>query len=400
MKIRLHLPGIPHTITKDEYSHCAFTGKVQRFAPMMKSVGYEVYYYGTETSTSGADKQFDILSLEEFNKLRYESCKKLFPQMTDHEINEKLKNPKQFIGDLANLTTPLYKTFNKNFREKLIENYRSRDTDIVCLPFGPAHEDAIRDLNYVFIESGIGYNNAYKDLRIYESYAIMHHYYGKEYEKSNTGIHNYWFVCPNYYDLNEWVYNEKPIKKRIGFFGRITGTKGVNIFIEIAKKFPDVEFTICGSGDPTTYLKSPNIVYIEPLHGKDRTNYLNNLTALITPTQFLEPFCGVSVEAQLCGTPVISHDYGAFVENIEPFKTGLRCHTLSDFCYGVQMAIDGKFDRKYIRERAVKLFDMYNVARKYDYVFKSIINIYNGTNGWYSDNHAVHLLENEVNEEV
>jgi glycosyltransferase involved in cell wall biosynthesis len=395
MKIRLHIPGIPHTITKDEFSHCAFTGKVQRFSPMMRSAGYEVYHYGTETSTSGADVDIQIFSLEEFNKLRHESFKKLFPQLTDDEIIAKVSNPKNFISDLANLSAPIYGEFNKRFKEKLSQNYRSTATDIVCLPFGPAHEYAIKDLNVVAVESGIGYPNAYKDYRIYESYAKLHY----DMCKSGSTIRNYWFVCPNYYDINEWVYNE-PTKKRIGFFGRITQVKGLGIFVEIAKKFPDVEFVICGEGDPKPYLQAPNIVYIDPIHGRDRTNYLNSLTAVITATKFLEPFCGVSVEAQLCGTPVISHDYGALVENVEQFKTGLRCHTLADFCTGVQMALDGKFDRKYIRERAVKLFDMYNVAKKYDYVFKTILNVSNGNKGWYANESYVNLLEDDSNEEL
>ena len=393
MKIRLHILGIPHTITKDEYSHCAFTGKVFRFSKMMKSVGYETYHYGIETSKSGADVQIDLLSLHEFDKLRHESCKKLFPELTDDIITQKLKNPKEFIGDLANLTTPLYKEFNKRLREKLIQNYRDKSTDIVCLPFGPAHEDGIAGLDFVFVETGIGYHNAYKDYRIYESNAIMHY----DFCRAQKNICNYWFVCPNYYDLDDWIYNEKPDKKKIGFFGRITSTKGLSIVVEIAKKFPDVEFIICGSGDPKPFMIHPNIIYKEPLHGKERTHYLNSLTALLAPTQFLEPFCGVSAEAQLCGTPVISHDYGALVDNVEQFKTGLRCHTLSDFCHGVQMALDDKFDRKYIRDRAVKLFDMNKVAKKYDYIFKSIINIYNGTNGWYSNNNSIHLLEDDTN---
>jgi len=54
-------------------------------------------------------------------------------------------------------------------RKVLEENYRSTTTDIVCLPFGPAHEDAISGKNYVVIETGIGYPNSYKGFRIFES---------------------------------------------------------------------------------------------------------------------------------------------------------------------------------------------------------------------------------------
>ena len=88
-KIRLHIFGLPHTITRDEYSHCAFTGKIQRFSPMMKSVGYEVYYYGNEGSITDADVQVDILSLNEFNQLKYASYKMLFPNLNDNEIINK-----------------------------------------------------------------------------------------------------------------------------------------------------------------------------------------------------------------------------------------------------------------------------------------------------------------------
>jgi glycosyltransferase involved in cell wall biosynthesis len=114
--------------------------------------------------------------------------------------------------------------------------------------------------------------------------------------------------------------------------------------------------------------------------------------ALLAPSNFLEPFCGVSAEAQLCGTPVIGPDAGAIVENVENFKTGLRCHTLSDYQYGIQMALDSRYDRAYIRERAVRLFDMYNIAKKYEHAFKSILDIYNGTNGWYSPNTHIQCM--------
>ena len=65
--MRLHLPAIPLTITSPEFSHCAFTGKVLRFAPMMRSRGYEVIHYGVQGSESGG-VDVDLLTREEWEQ--------------------------------------------------------------------------------------------------------------------------------------------------------------------------------------------------------------------------------------------------------------------------------------------------------------------------------------------
>ena len=387
--IRLHMPAIPHTITTDEYSHCAFTGKVLRFAPMMISRGFEVYHYGVETSTPNATKHIDLLTKKEWEDYRIQSYQYLHPELSIDDIKEKLSDKTNFVGDLGNWDTPLYKEFNKRLKTALQTNYRSTATDIVCLPFGRAHEHAIQDLNVVSVESGIGYHGSYKPFRIFESYCKLHIVNAIEKKQCE----HYWFVVPNYYNVLEWPLNLNPDNKTIGFFGRICDIKGCNIFVEVAKKFPHLNFVMCGQGDPEPYItKSSNIIYKPPIHGEDRGLFLSSLTALIAPTLYAEPFCGVNVESQLCGTPVITNEFGAFVETIEPFKTGMFCHTLADFCLAVQMAVDGKFDRKYISERANSLYNMYNVAKKYEYVFKTIMDVSNGKNGWYSPDSYIEVL--------
>lgn len=388
--IRLHMPGLPHTITNDSFSHCAFTGKVLRFAPMMKSRGFEVYHYGVETSTANATENIEIFTKNEWNDLRIKSYHHLHPELTIEQVTKHLSDCKNFVGDLGNIGTPLYTEFNIRFRKALQENYRSPATDLICLPFGRANDAAFCGLNVVCVESGIGYPDSFLGFRIFESYAILHQTMQKE---QKQGQH-YWFVVPNYYNTLEWPLNLNPDKNTIGFFGRICHIKGLNIITEIAVKFPNVDFIICGQGDPTPFIDTiSNIYYKAPIHGGDRGKFLNNLTALLAPTMYVEPFCGVNVEAQLCGTPVITNEFGAFVETIEPFKTGMLCHTLGDYCKAVQMAIDGKFDRQYIHERAVKKYDMFNVAKQYEYVFKTMLDVNNGNNGWYSKNTYMDLLD-------
>jgi len=387
-KIRLHIPAIPHTITRDEYSHCAFTSKVQRFSPMMRSLGFEVYHYGVETSISGANSDIELFTKEEWTQLRIQSLIYLEPNLTLEQATAKNEDPTMILNHLSNWTTPLCVEFNKRLNVKLKQNYRSNQTDIICIPLSRSYEDGIKDIDAVKIETGIGYSGSYLNFRIFESYSWLSSTLGEEKKDPN----NYWFVVPISYNIPDFHLSLNPTPLRIGFLGRIVSSKGCGIIIEIAKKFPHVTFILCGAGDPNPFLQFPNIVYKFPIHGNERSEYLGSCVALLHPTKYLEPFGSASVEAQLCGTPVIASDWGGMVETIEHFKTGLLCHTLADYCYGVQLALDGKFDRRYIRQRAVEKYDMYKMAHKYEYVFKSVLDIFNPEkNGWYSPDCHIEL---------
>jgi len=124
-----------------------------------------------------------------------------------------------------------------------------------------------------------------------------------------------------------------------------------------------------------------------PITGqKERSDLMRHAKCVIMPTQFTEPFGGVNVEAQMCGTPVISVNYGAFTETVEHGKTGFRCHTLGDFVQALK-EVD-KLDRKYIADRARSLYSLEAVGKMYDRVFQQIHNLHQG--GWYSlDSHFV-----------
>jgi mannosyltransferase OCH1-like enzyme/glycosyltransferase involved in cell wall biosynthesis len=384
--IRLHLLAIPYTITRDEYSHDAFTGKVKRFAPMMRSRGFEVFHYGIETSESGANKDIELMSKAEWTKLRIESLIFLEPKLSYEEAVKKNDDITLIPNHHSNWSTPLSIKFNELLRIKLKENYRNNQTDIVCVPLSRMYENAIKDCNYVTIEVGIGYSGSYLNYRIFESYSWLSYTLATE----KKAPQNYWFVVPHAFNTNDFELSLNPNPLRVGFLGRIESCKGVSIIVEIAKHFPHVEFVLCGGGNPESFLKSPNIIYKLPIHGKERSEYLGGCMAVLSPTIYLEPFGCSTVEAQICGTPVICADAGGMVETVEQFKTGLRCHTLADYCYGVQYALDGKFDRKYIRQRAVNLYDMYNLAHNYEYIFKSVLDIHIPIkNGWYSSNNYI-----------
>lgn len=371
--MRLHLLGIPHTQTTYEFSHCAFTGKVKRFAPMMQSVGYDVIHYGVEGAHSGATYDVNLMSFDEWNGIRTKLFKELYG---DRDVM-----PTDFIGDLANVGNELYTIFNQRLKVQLSRNLDTHD--IICLPFGYAHEGAIHDFSNPKVETGIGYPNSYQDFRIFESNAWYHYEIGRV---GKSG-HDYNWVIPNYFKIDDWDFNPNP-DGYVAYFGRISNIKGVNIVSEIAKARPDLKFKICGQGDPTEYLNSPNIEYIPPIHGQERSTFLGNAMAVIMPTRYVEPFGGVTVEAELCGTPVLGSSYGSFTETIEHGKTGYRCHTLGDFLAGLEQIENGAISRKYVREFAVERFDMFRLAHRYDAVFKQINDI-STDKGWYSKRSSI-----------
>jgi len=374
--MKLHIFGLPHTQTTDEYSHCAYTGKIKRFSPMMRSVGYDVYHYGVEGADSGATKQIDVISQREWKSILTRMAKSIWPDRKEEELFSK----KDFFQDFVRPNSELYVTFNKYLEYDLLKNYE--EGDIICLPFGYAHEDALSKQfkHAIKVESGIGYDHSYQPYRIFESYAWYHYTAGKQ----NVFYGNdYWFVIPNYYDVNEWTFNQSP-EKYVAFMARLIDTKGLSIFVEMAKARPDMKFIMCGQGDPTPWLVAPNIEYREPIHGKARSDFLGGATAFFAGSRYIEPFGGVAVEAQLCGTPVLASAFACFPETIEHGMTGFNCHTLGDFLVGLEVIESNEMiDRSYVRYRASQFYDMYKVAHQYDSAFRQIKDV-SFEKGWYN----------------
>ena len=167
------------------------------------------------------------------------------------------------------------------------------------------------------------------------------------------------------------------------YFGRISEIKGLEIVREFARHRPDVVVKVVGQGDPDPYLSEPNMQYHPPLSGRARSRLLGNAQAVIMPTRYVEPFGGVAVEAQLCGTPVLGSSFGAFTETIENGKTGFQCKTLGDFLAGFEAIEDGRLDRNYIRKRAESKYDMFQVAHEYNNFFLQLSDL-RSRSGWYT----------------
>lgn len=327
---------------------------------MMSGIGYDITYYGIgqDGYAIGATHNIEILSSDE--------------QLTllGHDFSDHTK----FHGDDANVSNALYLEFNKRLKEAW--TYSVQAGDIVLYPFGYGHEGAHGEHKGISVESGIGYPDCFLPFRVYESNAWMHFHQGKERRQGN----HYEWVVNNYFVSADWEYVPKP-DDYVLYFGRLTDLKGLSIVVEVAKRRPDIKFVICGQGDPTPYLQSPNIEYLPPVIGKARRELLGKAQAVIMPSLFTEPFGGVAVEAMMTGTPVLTTTFGAFTETIEQGKSGYRCHTLGDFLTALDRA--PSLDRAYISHRAHSLWSLEAIGPQYDKVFLQLADL--STIGWYSE---------------
>ena len=358
--MRVHLLGIPHTITRDDFSHCAFTGKVQRMGPMLTAQGIEVIHYGVEGSVSGATEDANLMTEAEHLEL------------LGHPYHEQPKSG--FYGDDAVEGTPLYRQWNYNARQELMA--RLEPGDLILLPFGRAHEAAIRDLpilrrrEVAAVESGIGYAECFMPYRVYESEAWRHTITAREgrggvvHESGRLD-----WVIPNYYSVSDWPFHAGG--QDVVFLGRIGKPKGVDLIPRLAAERPDINFKICGQGDPAPYIGLPNVEFVPPMFGKARAAYLGSARAIICPSTFTEPFCGVTIEAALCGTPAITSSYGAFTETVKQGVTGIRCQTQNQWLDALDKVVD--ISRHGVASRARAKYSLEAVGPQYKSAFSDVI---------------------------
>jgi glycosyltransferase involved in cell wall biosynthesis len=358
--MRVHLLGVPHTITTRRFSHDAFTNKVRLMAPMLSLAGYETVHYGTEGSDSGASSQVNVLSDGEFWDL----------------LGHRMEDPKRFHADDARVNNAVYTEFNHRLRAILADAVAPGD--VVFHPIGRGHQAILGSHVGVDCEMGIGYPESYLPFRIFESSAWMHYHQAKFQRPPSA----YEWVIPASFDLDEWPEGtpnrESPY---VAFLGRIGDSKGCQVIAEVAKHLPHIRFVLCGQGDATPFLTSPNVEYRPPIHGAERASFLGGAIACMYPSQYAEPFGQTPIEAALCGTPAIVPPWGAYMETITHGQNGLHCRTLHDWVGAVETAAG--MCRATVRAHTQGRYSLSAVAPSYDAAIRQL-SAYGLGKNWYT----------------
>ena len=269
---------------------------------------------------------------------------------------------------------PLFSDFSLKVIEKMKDRIQPRD--FICI-IGGAAQQAIADAfpDNMAVEYGIGYSGVFAKYKVFESYAWMHMIYGASAEPHSVDGRYYDAVIPNYFDPDEFTYQAEPMGYYL-FLGRMVDRKGWRVAVDVCEEL-GVPLVLAGHGDPG---KLPsNCEYVGAVGPRDRDRLLGGAIATFTPTSYIEPFCGVHVESMLCGTPVITTDWGVFTETVVP-GVGFRCRTRTEFCDATKRASD--LDRWAISDYARSKFTTGVVAPQYDAYFRRLMTLWD--DGWYT----------------
>lgn len=378
-KYTFHYISMPHLPVTKGYCACAFTNKIHKLSRMMANSGHQVHLYGVGyTDIKHPNIHFHpVVSMDDVIKEWGEGDNRF-------ELNYDW-HTKGFKHDLNQPPTPT----TLKFRTKTIEliNKIKKPDDFLLLSQGYYHKpiaDAVR--LYLTCEPGIGYRGSYAKFRAFESSYIMYFTYGSEHPRQSINGSYYDRVIPNYFDLDDFEFNDKP-KDYLFFIGRLIPRKGVRTAILTAQEL-GMKIKLAGQGKLKDIgINYKGIEYVGVVGIEERKKLYANALVSFTPTIYLEPFGGVAVESMLSGTPVVSTNFGSFTDINLDGVSGYRCDTLQDFVDNTRKAM--KLDRKKVREYAER-FSMENVNKLFEKWWSDLYQVYLSTDGktkgWYNIN--------------
>jgi glycosyltransferase involved in cell wall biosynthesis len=312
--MRVHLLSLPHTETTKAYSWCAFTEKNRKLAGMLDNLGYDVRLYAGEENEA--------------------PCTEHVALVTRAEQAEWTKGLDWSRDVWDTWDGPVWEEWNRRSVAAIRE--RMEPGDILGMSMGytqRAVAEALPEL--LAVEVGIGYKGVWAPFRVFESYAWMHHLAARE---TTDDCRFYDVVIPNSFEPDDFPLGSGGDYAL--FVGRLIRRKGLEIAVETTRAL-GIELVIAGQGVVDAgpgwlrgidyRVKGDHVRHVGVVGPQERARLMGGAAFVMTPSIYLEPFCGVHVEAMMCGTPVVTTDWGAFTETFQHGVHGYRCRVLSEF---------------------------------------------------------------------
>lgn len=353
--MRFHVVGLPHTDVTSEFSACAYTTRILNWCNMMCARGHEVFLYAGPKSDA---------KVTEF-----------IPCITAQAARRSYRG-KHYTEASFDPREAHWQKFNTKAIAQLQKRLQPRD--FICLTAGQAQE-AISEAfpEHLQAEIMVGYSGVLpRTHKVFESYAWMHSVYTQMHGGVAFRSRGRFFdavIPPNYPlpgDFGQIVLDE--VADYFLFLGRKIELKGVGVVSDIAKA---TKLRIIAAGPGQDVEGVENVGVVGPAK---RTELLRGAVALIAPTLYVEPFGNVAVEAQICGCPVISTDWGAFTETVINGKTGYRCRDLREFVVATDKV--RRLDRNYIARTARAKYSDWAISERYEHFFRRLNKLWQ--EGW------------------
>jgi len=372
-KYRFHLLGLSHVPVSEKYMGCAFTQKILKLSKMLLSLDHEVFLYGSEGSDAPCTKFFQTHTLKDIRNVWGEGDNRY-----DLGYDWKTK------GFKHDFNVPKTKTTLKYYSEAIrLINSHKKDDDFLLITQGSYQKSIDVGVElHLTCEPGIGYRGSYSKFRAFESSYLQNFTYGSDHPRQSINGNYYDRVIPNYFDPKDFQFNAKK-KDYYLYVGRMIVRKGVMTAVKATKEI-GAKLILAGQ-ESESIPKDDHCDFIGYVDPEKRAKLMGEAKAVFVPTTYLEAFGGVAVEAMLCGTPVITTNFGVFPETVKHGVSGFRCDTLNDF---VKAARDVECLDYYQVRRHAERYLMDNVKLEFNKWFNDLYRLYistidKGSKGWH-----------------
>jgi len=354
--LRLHVVSLPHSQTTREYDTCAFTAKVRKFCDMMTSLRHEVILYAGDQNDAAVSELVTCITRAEQQEYGIPGPERVFDASFD-------------------IRQPQWQQMN-TFAIAGIQE-RMRPGDLLCVMGGWNHKPIMDATGLRTVEFGIGYPGSFAPFRVFESYAWMHATYAAQQGLSEANGNFYDAIIPSYFEPDAFPAGDGSGGYLL-YIGRLTQRKGLAVVKDLAER-TGLPLVVAGDGEPEWI--PPECTYIGHVNPEQRARAMGNAIATVVPTLYLEPFGSVACESMMCGTPVITTDWGAFTETVEHARDGYRCRTLGEFEWAAHHIT--ALSRDDIRQHALDRFSTDVVRYVYDRYLGKVAALDNA--GWYEE---------------
>lgn len=364
---RIHIVGMPQSDVSRAVEYDAYQMKIHRLARMMQLQNIPMFLYaGSGTDDETKDRVTDVPIVDKADRQSWWGVD-TWPRET---VFNEYDSSKRHWTDM-----------NTEAAAEIADRWEPGD--ILGVIAGTCQEQIGVELKEIYgisapiVEWGIGYPGILREsYKVFESYAWRHHVAGLHHDDNLK-----WYdeVIPNAYDAEDFItrsagWGSTPQDSASGplvFMARMIDRKGLNVVRAIAAT-GRYDIVTCGQGDE----RVEGAEHRGLVTGQAKKELLHSALAVLSPTTYLGPFEGVSVESLMAGTPAITTDWGVYPETIHP---SYRATTLQEFVVAIEKARVA--DRQKLQAAARKRFGLPAVSKQYSDYFRKISALSQGI-GW------------------